>query len=224
MFEDNKEEFAKLSKLSSEKVEALLKKYLDEETWESVNRWIGIASQWQKDTNGNFVILFKYRASQLEEGMNRLIIPESVLKDIHSVKRLASEYGNMFTELDYIRIRALNQAYLDFKGIKKIKLYRGTDGREGKRFREILEELKRRGEEFRYPVVDNTVAGYTDDINIAHRYGAKVGGITVEYEFDSYDVIIHRDFLSGLTGDLYEEGEYIMKGLSKELGLSYFHF
>ena len=130
----------------------------------------------------------------------------------------------MFTELDYIRIRALNQAYLDFKGIKKIKLYRGTDGREGKRFREILEELKRRGEEFRYPVVDNTVAGYTDDINIAHRYGAKVGGITVEYEFDGYDVIIHRDFLSGLTGELYEEGEYIMKGLSRELSLNHFHF
>ena len=101
--------------------------------------------------------------------------------------------------------------------VKSITLYRGTDGRTGKKISKLI--AKEGPAKAKWVMEDAPLAGYTDDVGIAHDYGVGVDGISVRMKVAKEEIVVHKDLFSGITGELGEEAEYIILGGKRSIPL-----
>ena len=95
--------------------------------------------QWQDDTNFDHPMFLRAVATDMEKTLswNDFSI-RSGFNNISYYK----EYKHFIKEGEYIRLRAFNQAYMEFNNIESVTVYRGTDGRTGRQWTGILRESK----------------------------------------------------------------------------------
>jgi len=92
----------------------------------------------------------------------------------------------------------MTQAYYQSKGIRTVKLYRGTDGgKTGPKWRRQVEEIRRQ-----YPdqwpsmtveLKETSLVGYSNDQGIGFSFGKSSGGITVARDVPVQDIFIPHE-------------------------------
>jgi hypothetical protein len=113
------------------------------------------------------------------------------------------------TKDQYLRMRALNQAYMEHLGEKQVTLYRGTNGDTGPKLVKELREAVKAGEtDFVFP--DSAIAGYSSSKSQGESWGKSNGGITVTATVPAHDIIVHEKLLCDLTNVQPREHEYLV--------------
>jgi len=171
-----------------------------------------IARTWQSSTSEMEPMALKIWGSRLEK-TNKVLFRTF---DEAGIKALKEAVSTFMSADDYLRIRAFNQAYMDMIGQKSVTLYRGTDGGKGKAIRDALNRGAKRN---RWNMNDSSLAGYSDSLHEADKFGMLEKGVTIRIKIKGSDIIIHRDFLSPLTEKMYREREWIVKGIEKYVNL-----
>ena len=154
---------------------------------------------WQTSTNMSLPAQFKIKALQMEKTGGS----SAVLKEPSMFQAVT------MPDSDYIKLRALNQAYMEANGIKSVKLYRGTNGQEGEEIAKYLRE-QHKGDSF--VLKDAPLAGYSVRKNISDSFGVKVGGVTVVRDVPVNEIVIHEQLMAGVTGSFRGEREFILLG------------
>lgn len=131
----------------------------------------------------------KMKAEKLEMGNLKTVIKKGTKKS--RLKEMIDAEKAMSDDM-YIKMRALGQSYFDKTGVRKITLYRGTDGKTGKKLAKQVEKMQKSGEKTTI-IRDNALSGYTSDPQTADGFGPYRGGITVRVKFDSRDVLLPHD-------------------------------
>jgi hypothetical protein len=164
---------------------------------------------WQSSTWKDGPVIMKLAAVDVEEPSPMLWRSRFVDMEI---KGHQDRYRSNLEKykLEYTKLRAFNQAYMEKRGISKVKLYRGTDGKKGQ---EIREQLNREGlRRNRFTLQDAPLVGYTDKKGIADDFGKRADGITVEVDVEARDIVLHKELLSGMTNSFGHEAEFIVRG------------
>jgi hypothetical protein len=176
---------------------------------------------WQKETHGNQPMKLRWVASKVEKNM-KMTFPETwdnnqIMSFIENVSK--SQVG--ITTDDYIKIRALNQAYMERIGVNSIELYRGTDGKLGKELLEIVRKLKQTKSTNTLRIKDFNLCGYTSDRNMAINFIENGEGIGITKNIDIHKIFIHKD-LFGKYGNFkhLKELEYVILGEDAAIDLS----
>jgi len=170
-------------------------------------------SSWQASTNNYRPMAYRLKYTMMEKkaDANKLIWKSSLVK-----KDVLANVDKYITSNDYITVRAINQAYMEVKGIKSSTLFRGTDGRTGKK---ILGNIKTTGKVKRnsIPIEDRQLAGYSSSKKIGGNFGADSSGITMRQTFKTEEVLIHPDLLKGVTDSYRTEMEYIVRSQKRNV-------
>jgi len=161
---------------------------------------------WQGSTNGKLPMALKFRAKSIEPKRTGDVFfkrgREYIENDVTQFNK------NMKTVQQYIRARAMNQAYMEVKGVRNVTLYRGTDGGTGMRLSDKIVESKGRLNKFN--MTDNGLVGYSRDLDTARDFGIDGDGITIRRTYKREDIFFHEDLLSGVTVSYAEEREFIV--------------
>ena len=173
----------------------------------------GIISAWQGNTINRRCMKLKVLAKEAEKKCDYIHAAHGVI-DIPQIKINAPD---LIDDM-YIKLRAMNQAYMDKIGVNKITLYRGMDGDVAKAISKSVEDAKiNKMIRTKFTVVDTSITGYTDTQYIAHEFG---DDLVWKLEVPKADIILHKDLLSGMTGGFTAEAEYLVKGITRKLKLN----
>lgn len=183
---------------------------------------------WQGDTRGYSGNLLRMKAYELEQvediGM--------VFKEQWSVEQIKAElekimkrYPNGMSDEAYLRLRAVNQAYMKvikgFSSTDEIALVRGTGGNTGVSIKKAIKaEEAQKMHRTLFSINDNTLVGYTDSIYKGAEFGVDNGGVTVMEVFNPVDILVHKDLFCGVTKQFYSELEYIVFGKKKLVSIN----
>ncbi|MBW1723509.1 MAG: minor capsid protein [Deltaproteobacteria bacterium] len=169
-----------------------------------------MVEDWQRSTHHDVPMAFKLRAERIEKDVGETLFR---FASESSKEALMERLDDLMPETAYLKFRALNQAYMEMIGLKRATLYRGTDGRTGERIREALLGARRRT---RWKMKDNSLAGYTSREQMAREFGSGMDGVDIRRVFPRKDIVVHKDFVSGLTRGYVDEEEWIVKGVSNK--------
>lgn len=195
-----KEISAKFHKEQSDPI-VELRQFVEKDT--SLIKMREAAKVWQGSTNYNEAMALKIRANELEQ------LPEVLYKNPKNADIIQRAADSFFTNDDWVKIRAFNQAYMEVIDVpEKVTLYRGTDGGTGELFRQSIVDNNLT----EFQISESTLTGYTEHPNIADSFGASRNGITVKQEVARGDIVLHKDLISGITADQIEETEWIIVG------------
>jgi hypothetical protein len=175
-------------------------------------------NRWQGSTQGASPSAFKMKV-ELMEGRNLHayskqggITREKIRKD--PLFKLADE---KLPDDEYIRMRAMTQAYYRTKKRKKVRLYRGTGGRTGSTHAQKIREIRSGTPGWQnelYEIEQNAAAGWSSSKAIASGsggpWGHRRGGITEKAQISVEDIILPHDFWPK-TG-YHNEKEFIVIG------------
>ena len=114
----------------------------------------------------------------------------------------------------YLRVRALNQAYMERRGISSVSLYRGLGDGGGK---EILGQAKHLKGGAKLNLTEAPLVGYTSNRQIAWRYSRN--GVAVIRRVPRSEIVVHKDLFSGMTQSWTSEEEFIVLGGTKRYSL-----
>ncbi len=131
--------------------------------------------RWQNSTYKYEAMALKVKASSLENSTKDAKI---FWTNRFSSKGKVSDIEFLATRMkddDYIKLRAMNQAYMKVRNMRSIKLYRGTDGRTGR----VLVDKLISNPESEFTFEDANIAGYTKSKRIARSFGTQKGGLVV---------------------------------------------
>lgn len=145
---------------------------------------------WKIDTARKSAVGLKMKAEKLEVGGLKTVVRKGLSK-----KRMLefADAERTISDNAYVKMRALSQAYFDKMGIKNITLYRGTDGKTGKKIASQLKSMVAKGEKGMITITDNALTGYTSHSRIADRFGPYQGGVTVKVKFRANEVLLPYD-------------------------------
>jgi len=204
-------EFEERGGVAAKGLQKELRRIVDKDS--ALVRMRKVGEMWQEDSSCPAAVAFRMRAETLEK-TPRLLFPKTVTRE--ELERIVDE---VLSVDDYLRVRAFNQAYMEVINQGEIILYRGTDGKTGKKIRDAL--IKGGRKRLRYRMVDNSLVGYTDDLSIADHFGAKgeEDGVTIRRRFIREEIVIHRDLLSCVTGKYLSEREWIIVGIDDTLSV-----
>lgn len=166
-----------------------------------------VVYRWTRSAQGLPPSALKYKAQKLEKKKLQFFTRRNYTKS-----QIAELEAGLSNEA-YIRVRAMTQVYYDELGVKKVKLYRGTDGETGRRLAKDIAKLPM-DQEIVY-IKETALVGYTDRVSIARDFGDHAGGIVVRREVDVDDIFLPDDiwhtFKKNVSG--YEkEHEFIIFG------------
>jgi hypothetical protein len=169
------------------------------------------ASDWQGSTHRARPTALKYKAQTLEKKRTQFFTRRNRSKSdiIEWTKEIPDE--------SYLRMKALNQVYYDALGIKKVTLYRGTDGGTGRKLAKDIKVAKEAGEDTVF-IREPSLIGYTTSKSIAKSFGPDSRGISVSRRVDTKDIFISDDVWRSwkLKNDSYpREREFILLGSPK---------
>lgn len=116
-------------------------------------------------------------------------------------RRLALQFGNRIKNEDYLKTRALHQAYMNKNNIKEVTLYRGVGGKTGVR---LAKEIKRLDIGSTVTINQNSLVGYTSKQTVADSFGVMEGGVTLKIKVKSAGIVLHDDLWWDLFGDVYK--------------------
>jgi SPP1 gp7 family putative phage head morphogenesis protein len=187
----------KLNTLSKKKspLRDVLKTYFEKEIphiWHAME-------EWQGSTTDRWPMSLKYVATQMEDGCGEMIWKSGL------------DATDLYTENiseQYVKFRAIGQAYLETMGIDELLLYRGTDGETGE---SIVRALTAEGlHRTKWTIEDAPIAGYTTAIDIADDFGRDKHGISVKMLVPKEEIMWHADLLTGVSNRYWEEFEYLI--------------
>ncbi|MCF8012411.1 MAG: phage head morphogenesis protein [Clostridiales bacterium] len=178
---------------------------------------VTMMKRWQKSPSREDPMAFKLMASKLEDGLENMcwIDPQDA---VMTKKYLMKHYDRI--KQGYIKMRALNQSYLEQIDFDIRVLYRGIHGEPAKEWVDNV-----RGDVSDTFFNDRLLAGYSSDEYMADMFGynnPSLGGgngITFRREVLKEDVIIHRNLIHGVTGEYPEEMEYICAGITDKVDI-----
>ena len=165
---------------------------------------------WQLSTSDDMSLAFRI-AAQTTENTSSLIWNMNPVAIPGTIKRVSG----LLSQNEYLKLRAFNQAYMKRRGIRKVKLYRGTSGDAGIEVgKKITEGLKNKTitKASNVDIVDNSIVSYSSDKKIAESFVGEKGGMAINIDVPAEEIIIHRDLLSGFTNNRFDEREYIILG------------
>lgn len=173
-------------------------------------------TDWTADISELRALALKKKAQLLEKGATRMRVPKFYTKD--DLVDLA-EYVDDITDEDYLKLRALTQAYYRKRGIRNITLQRGVDGKTGAKYSRQLEKLRKADpaafRDMSFTIKEDTIVGYTSEEKIALKFGRDAEykkGITVVREVDVRDVFVSDDIWGEKTKFVQSEKETIIFG------------
>jgi len=160
---------------------------------------------WQSSTTQYSAMALKYKATWMEKGMGKVRVPESW---IWNQKEEIIKLTKKIKDEDYIKLRALTQAWYRKKGIKKVKLFRGVGGNPGSGYRDIILDMKKiypnTYKNMAVTIHEDPLIGYTSEKIIASNFGKGVGGITIENEINIQNIFVSDD----IWQKIYQIGEH----------------
>ena len=211
---------ADFEKLVVRNIDDKLLDFIGEDT--SLSKMELFGDEWQKDTALDIPMKLKIKAFEMEKNLPKVVYESGLSKNNYS----NDLYSVMFTDEDYLKIRAFNQAYMEILEQDVYTLYRGTDGKTGKKIRNYIIEESNKTEVKRtkWHMTDSALTGYTSNIKTANSFGANVGGVTVRLEVNKADIIIHKDLISGITRKHYGEKEFIVRGIDRPVDIKDIRF
>ncbi len=179
--------------------------------------------EWGASTNTVEAIALKFKSETLEAITGKVRVSTLRLVRAEKARELAKRY---IDNDDYVRLRALTQAYYKKTGKKTIKLWRGIDGNSGDVYRKQLQELWTKAEaqgtswkefiEQTITIKEDAVTGWTTDRVLAKSFGGGTNGILVEKTIDVKDILVSDDiWLKKET--LIGEHEFLVKGGTYEI-------
>jgi hypothetical protein len=115
------------------------------------------------------------------------------------------------TDDSYLKIKAMNQAYMKTSKIEGVNLYRGIGLDDAGKIEDVINILDTKKVKS-IVVKDNTVVGYTTSERIGMSYGFDSNGITVKRFVSKENILVHNDLFAGITGSLWEEREFLIFG------------
>jgi len=172
---------------------------------------------WQRNAETTGAKLFRKKAFEMEDLRTR----RAVFR-MYNIDE-ASTYGNKVKQISdeaYIKLRAINQTYMDNFDGDTINLYRGTNGGHGRKV--VGDLLENRPNQC--PIVDKALSGYSTSEDIAEGFGSGYGGFDVKYTFEMDEVVLHKDLFSKFTGSYGHEKECIMIGINKRISVKNMKF
>lgn len=128
--------------------------------------------------------------------------------------------GEYLKKDDFLKIRALNQSYMESIGVKEMQLYRGTTGRTGM---EYAKYLSNNPDITHIEIKDATVAGYSSDKGLADTFGYEPGGITVSRLVPASEIVWHKDLFSSFLNQwssFNEEMEVLVSSGTRTIPVS----
>lgn len=165
-------------------------------------------ARWQGSTHSEGPMAFKLLHAKLEGDPNDVLWRNDI--DVKEGKRIAEEVSSKPKVIDeYIRMRALNQAFMEKIGFTEIELMRGTGGPEG---RDYSAALRKNPNTDVFEIQDANLAGYTSSNKVSRIFGIDEDGVTCRRTVRQGDVIVHKDMFGGITDSWLEEYEFIVKG------------
>jgi len=167
-------------------------------------------SSWQGDTRQLMAMSLKMKAYELENWGSRFIAKGMDLDHIKT-------YASALPDEQYLRFRAINQAYFNYLEKPTFKLWRGTEGNSGEAFRRHARELAQRGEST-VVIEDANLSGYSSSRQKARNFGS--GGICTEFDFPASEVFCSEEFMTGLTGRYDSEREWIIFGFRRTIPIN----
>lgn len=171
--------------------------------------------KWQSGTNLTLPTAVKVLASKME-GVPLIVKDKGIL-------RLAVSWAEG-KEDQYLRVRALNQAYMSRIGVVEETLYRGTDGATGRRLAGWIKEKELSPEVKLHDIVleleENALVGYSSSSQVGHSFGSNLDGVTVIQKVKAADIVVHKNLLSELTLELRSEEEFIILGGKRRIPYS----
>jgi hypothetical protein len=170
---------------------------------------------WHSTTKSTSSMALKYRASEMEKGLSKMVWNGTAGKD-----KIIGVMNKFIPEDQYLRMRAFNQAYLEKAGKRTITAYRGTDGGTGRQlsldwantYERAVESL-RRGLPYSEAVYvdDASLAGYSYSRRVAENFGGS-SGVAVRLKVPHTDVLWDRDLMSRITNRFSSEQELLILG------------
>ena len=148
--------------------------------------------KWRGTTQSEQPMGFKYKAELME----------SRHLDTFSRRRLTKQqlkaHADAIPDEEYIRIRAMTQAYYSSTGVRNVKLYRGTDGKKsGPAYRRRVSELRSRypkqWEQMTVELKETSLVGWSDERSIAAAFGHNSGGITIGMDMPVEDILLSHE-------------------------------
>lgn len=151
-------------------------------------------SHWIQEQSTTDVVALKEVFRATEKGTRKFararIAKSSAALGSRDFKRLLKSDIDRLAGEPYLKLRALNQAFLERKGIKKVTLYRGVDGKHGKKYARGLKKSKA---DF-ITIAEDPLTGWTSNLRMADSFGRKEGGITLKMEVAADEIFLHDDF------------------------------
>lgn len=178
--------------------------------------------EWKSSTNRFEPVTLKYLAQKIEKKGSKAWLGRLNKFDLEQMEKILNIDKDAKFREQYIRIRALQQAKFKQDKIKKITLYRGTNGdKSGPAFRrrvlDAIEDAKKRGVDWKEELVEieeNSLVGYTRDRLIGRKFSWK--GVNAKIEVDAEDILFDVD--SPILRASYEgEQEVIILGGKRKL-------
>lgn len=192
------------------KFRAEVKKLIGSDCYDLFNR----ATIWQSSTQVLDAVLLKYKAASMEaKTLNTLVKDEMRQYYGEAFKETIDGLVSLIPDEEYLAMRALNQAYMKEYNINNLKLFRGTDGNTGEKFREEIKRLLSNGET-EIIIIDNSLAGYTSNRTIAEGFAgiSSQKGIAVIRNVENSEIFIHKDLWSNINYECVNEEEFIIFG------------
>ena len=192
----------------------------------SLKKFTDMFKSWQQSTQKQPSMLFKMRAESVENIGKTIFNPDGFTDDVLKAMRkaISNRSGDeiVLSVEEYLNGRAFGQAWL--KSVRSNKksweLFRGTDGNEGEKFRDLLKNhiddvAAGKNPVFKWNITDSSMAGYTEGIGIADGFGAHSGGVTIRSTMRAKEVFWPRELISGYNMVHIDEMEWVVHGLKK---------
>lgn len=149
---------------------------------------------WQGSTQGTLPASLKYLAASLEKRRLKAFVRKDAVGE-----GLLEKAKGFYPVDQYLRARAISQAYMKQLKVKTVELYRGTDGGSGIQFAESVERrwyASSDPTEFykgKFEIRENALVGYTSEFKIAKEFGTNSRGIAVRRRVKADDIFVHHD-------------------------------
>lgn len=171
---------------------------------------------WADDSLGNEALAMRLKAKVLETKSMYVVTARSRVS-ANILKRKVTA----LSEEEYLKARAITQAYYAKKKVSNVTLYRGVGGSTGKQLKKDIIAAKKRGKKF-ITIKEQSLSSYSPDREVANAFGTDVGGVVIKRKVPVKDVFIHDDVWSDvpfLGGAKYWD-EHLVFGGSTKISLS----
>lgn len=183
------------------------------------------ASSWQGTTQNYEPSALKLKAELLEADpkVKWIASKSGGMAEGASAKRVARMAKDM-PEEEYIKLRAITQEYYDRKGIKTVRLSRGTSGDyTGPAFKKKVNAAKEKVSEDQWgtsfvELKEPSLNGWSTNYGTAESFGIGRGGITVTTEIPVKDIIL-SDELWAKTSHISEREWIILRRTNQKYPL-----